>query len=1382
MSSSRRRVYSALAALATVAGLVAVVPTEAIATAGVPDHLTFTLQPVNGTVDGTIHVTVEVRDDADALVGDSTDQISLTLNTGSFDVGTTSLPAGGGVADFTGLEIHTPGSYTITATDDTSTGVTGTSDNFTLTHGVVTHLAFTTAPPATGRATGQIGATVQALDQYDNPVNGENISMSPFDAGTTTGTTSGNGEASFSGLEIHTVGPYTITAQDTSTTTATDATSGITITPGPPHHLGFETQPSDQYSEIPIAAFTVKVFDTYGNLVDDDPEDINVTLNTGEFSGGTDTHSTVNGIATFGDLTVLAPASYTITAHDTSTTGVTDATSNSFDILPHADLQLTMSSSGNDVAGLDQTYTVHVANFGPNANVSYEVTAALPSDVTFNAGASNGDCTFGGGNITCTRTVGIASTASDEFDIVLAVPSNYSVGVATRELSLTADLTATDPTQDPTNSDPNGATVTHQIHAEADLGVTSVSSSLPADAPSWQSGPIAGTDQLFSATVQNFGPSDNEGYTFHLNVAGLADPGGVTLVSAEADGSPITCGTDDANDTVDCVRPGLALNASATIVVRLSIDPGYTDPNTSKSLSYTASVGELTPGQGASPSHSDSAGDSITVNAAADLGVTGAASSVPSGAPSWQTGAVAGTDQLFSATVTNNGPSNNESYTFRLNVPDLGGGGGVSYVSAKSGATTITCAADNTNHNVNCDRPGLAFNGSETITVRLSIAPSYDNPNNSKSLAFTASAVNLSPSDQGADNTGANDASSSSVSVARVADLGIDVTFEQAGPTVYSGHDAVAGTDEIFHMTTHDYGPSDNGGFTATLTVADYDGTKLTLVSAPAGCTGNTGAHTVTCIFPITSTLAATADKTYDITFHISPSYTNPSTTKVLNYSAALSGLNPTAEGAATHANSTGSQSLNVDSVADVSDVSVTQTAVEETATTFNALAPGNRNTVLYTVTVSNHGPSDAYGVTINETLPSATLQIGSITYCTGSGCTPTTAYTNNTPILLGTIAFNTSSVVRFRAPLVASLRRGGAASLPSGNATAVTATTSNDPNGANNTSNLSINLFTVPDAPTIQQVQPGDKKIGVQWQDPADGGSSITGYDFIANGTAYFVPVASTTSLGSGKRTAIFPVAPTNLTNGTTYTVKVEARNAAGDSDPSSSLQATPCASCVVTQTANAAITLLSSNGTAQVTTGTCFPRSGDVTKPGGTTADPKVSCFQIPASVASAKAGSLVALRDEAPNPANGGDCPDPAHPCLGNQVSVAVPPGTGTNVQFTEVIIYDRTISTDVRGAPCTKIPCGNKYEYQVYMRPSIDVPAVLVGSSIPSTWCTKNTQTGLYNIPSGKPGCVVEYRTVNTSTNPSDNGNTSNGKQGNGDLRLTVVFWGDPRTAP
>jgi len=374
-----------------------------------------------------------------------------------------------------------------------------------------------------------------------------------------------------------------------------------------------------------------------------------------------------------------------------------------------------------------------------------------------------------------------------------------------------------------------------------------------------------------------------------------------------------------------------------------------------------------------------------------------------------------------------------------------------------------------------------------------------------------------------------------------------------------------------------------------------------------------------------------------------------------------------------------------------------------------------------------------------------------------------------------------------------------------------------------------------VPDAPNLLQAQPGDQKIGLVWVDPATGGSAITGYDVIANGIAYYVSInpADTTCIPTiavcpsdahvvpgNQRSATIPVSPATLTNGITYSVKIEARNGAGDSNPSPNpspsgpFQATPCSSCVITQLTGSRTFLLSSNGTDTVITDPsdprinpgCFPANQNstvvigghvVNAPGATTSDPKVSCLEIPAGLPASKVGDLVALRDEgASTPQNGdtmgGDCPLAGHPCMNGQSVVAVspPPVTGTSpTQLKTTIIFDRTISTQIYGEPCTKVGCG-KFTYVVYMRASTGVRATPIGTTVstPTTvngtsfpgWCPTNN--GVPYIPTiglnPPPGCVVSYVTVNTSSG----GNTSNGKEGNGDLRLTVLFYGDPRVSP
>jgi hypothetical protein len=1275
----RRRSRSLTVLLSTlllVAATLILVPGSASA-AG-ETQLEFTLQPTSATAgDGNVTVEVSVEDSGGDPVPGNTDSITLTLNTGTIDAGATASAADG-VAEFT-LSIHTAGIYTLTATDDTTTLPTMDSTSFTISAGAATHLVYTAGPPTTAQATGSFGATVQARDQYENPVTGETISISPDDAANSPVVTSGNGEAVFTGLEIHTTGPNTVVAHDP-TVGVSDASSPITITPGPPHHLTITTQPANAYSARPsdpstsqwTVGLTAEVRDVYDNLVDTNTDPISVALDGGSFSAGTTTTSAVGGVGTFSGLKVLTPGNYTITASDAAIPSTVTSDSDSltsgnqpFVILPHADLQIVMDSDHKDVAGLDQTYSVTVHNFGPNANSSYTVKAPLPSGITQLGTGTDAACGIVASDVVCTRTVGINDGAQDQFAIALKVPASYANGGNT-PLSFTATLDSTTPTQQPGDSVPNSAPVTDTVHAEADLGVSLAAT--PSNTPL-----IAGRDSVsYAISVTNGGPSDNVGYSVTLQVPAHTSVHG-SLPSACSGSGPVTCSS--AGPLVPETSPGTPANVYTVV---LDIDHAF-------------------------------------ANAAPNAGVS--------------------LDPA--ATLTPSAPSNEGS-------------------------------------------------------------PATPKPNT------------------------AHDAKN----VFAQADLGIAVSSFQTGPTTYSGHQAVAGTNQTFEVVVTNYQYSDNLGFQATVTVPS----GLTVVNA-GGCSGSV--PTFTCASTDTITPANT--KTFDIVLSIPADYTNPNPSRTVQYSAALvnGSLTPSDQGGGqgTHADSTGSQNLQVDAVADVSDVGVTQTASVEAADGFvgalgfDANAPGNRNTVLYQVTVSNTaGPSDAYGVTLKEDLSGTShLDLSTIKKCVVTltiNCTSSgsfSAYTNNDPIALGRISLatmtnDTKRVVFFRVRVTGTDRRSGASTYPTNDAVARVATDSSDPNSTNDHSEKNISVYTVPDAPTLIQVQPGDRQIAAQWTDNADGGNGITGYNLItqvgaAAPVAYFLP-SSSSSLSGGIRSAIFPSTQT-LTNGTLYKVWLEARNQAGDSSRSADpgpnpFSAQPCGSCVISQFTNARTFLLSSNGTDRVITAGdpqfgswfnpgngCFPKSNDTTQPGATTADTKVSCMDIPAGTSTAKIGALMALHDET---SVAGDCPNPDgnHPCLGNQTVVAIPPGTGSAATISETLIYDKTISTDKYGSPCTAAPCGKKYTYIVYFRPSASVPAIAIGSSIPGgatvgsvnfpKWCP--TVGGNPVIPTGQTACVVNYVITQgiSNPNPFPNGNVSNGSQGNGDMRLTILFKGDPRTAP
>ena len=143
------------------------------------------------------------------------------------------------MATFSGLQINTAGTYTITASDTTRVITTATSSSFTVSAGGASKLGIT-AQPSSIAAGGTTGLTVQVQDQYGNLVSSgtgstDTISLAlnsgSFNGGTTSKAAVG-GIATFSGLQINTVGTYTLTASDTTNTGFTSATSSsFTVSP-----------------------------------------------------------------------------------------------------------------------------------------------------------------------------------------------------------------------------------------------------------------------------------------------------------------------------------------------------------------------------------------------------------------------------------------------------------------------------------------------------------------------------------------------------------------------------------------------------------------------------------------------------------------------------------------------------------------------------------------------------------------------------------------------------------------------------------------------------------------------------------------------------------------------------------------------------------------------------------------------------------------------------------------------------------------------------------------------------------------------------------------------------------------------------------------------
>jgi hypothetical protein len=90
-----------------------------------------------------------------------------------------------------------------------------------------------------------------------------------------------------------------------------------------------------------------------------------------------------------------------------------------------------------------------------------------------------------------------------------------------------------------------------------------------------------------------------------------------------------------------------------------------------------------------------------------------------------------------------------------------------------------------------------------------------------------------------------------------------------------------------------------------------------------------------------------------------------------------------------------------------------------------------------------------------------------------------------------------------------------------------------------------------LPDAPQITSISPGNGQLSINFTAGFDGGSPLTNYEYSVNGGGSWV-ARSPLSANS-------PLVVTGLTNGTTYSVRIRAVNAIGSGSQSNQVSATP-------------------------------------------------------------------------------------------------------------------------------------------------------------------------------------------------------------------------------
>ncbi len=341
-----------------------------------------------------------------------------------------------------------------------------------------------------------------------------------------------------------------------------------------------------------------------------------------------------------------------------------DSASTDTTVDPAADLSLTKSDSPDPVMEGEQlTYTLTVANSGPQDAPAVQLTDTLPAGVTFDSATpSQGTCAESAGTVTCELgTVANGASADVQINVTPQGPG-----------TITNQATVTSGVADPDSGDRSASAET-TVDPVADLALTK------SDAPD----PVlAGAPLTYTLTVANSGPRDA------TNVV-LADTLPATAVFDSATPSQGTC--SQASGTVTCAFGTIpdAGTASAEIVVTPQEGGTITNEATLSSDQRDPTAGDR------------SASAETTVDPAADLELTKSDAPDP---------VLAGELLTYTLSVHNAGPSSAAAVQLTDTLP-----AGVNFDSATPSQGTCSEASGT----VDCGLGTIADEATATVVIKV---------------------------------------------------------------------------------------------------------------------------------------------------------------------------------------------------------------------------------------------------------------------------------------------------------------------------------------------------------------------------------------------------------------------------------------------------------------------------------------------------------------------------------------------------------------------------------------------------------------------------------------------------------------------------------------
>ncbi|HYC53161.1 MAG TPA: hypothetical protein VEB19_18800, partial [Gemmatimonadaceae bacterium] len=347
--------------VATATGFAPLTSSPIVVDAAAPTQLAFVSAPSGAAAGSALPAfQVAVRDALGNIVASSSHAVQLALlsnPSGAMLGGVTTVAAVDGVATFAAVHVSASGTgYSLTATAPGTTVASATSAEFSIGAGAPAGLRFAT-PPATVVANVPFtdDVQVQVVDAQGNPVTaGAMVSVALVGgAGGTTllGTrtvAAVNGLATFDDLRVSHAGTG-LRLSATAPGLAARTSDVFDATLGAPTRLSIRSQPSLMVAAPSVGTVQIAITDAANNTVPTASADITLAIATGTGTlGGTVTRPTLNGVATFDDITLTPAGTFTLRA--TSVPVFSEVVGGSVVVTPQ-DLSISEGAGQSGIAG-----------------------------------------------------------------------------------------------------------------------------------------------------------------------------------------------------------------------------------------------------------------------------------------------------------------------------------------------------------------------------------------------------------------------------------------------------------------------------------------------------------------------------------------------------------------------------------------------------------------------------------------------------------------------------------------------------------------------------------------------------------------------------------------------------------------------------------------------------------------------------------------------------------------------------------------------------------------------------------------------------------------------------------------------------------------------